>query len=308
MKLFDQKGDTLSHVRSNAFALEKEIQDLVEGNVNELFGLDLVRSEFPIQSFRFDSLCFDAESNAFVIIEYKKGTNYSVIDQGYTYLSVLLNNKADFILEFNERMERTLKRDEVDWSQSRVIFVSPKFTAYQRHSIGFRNVPFELWEITRFENGSVSFNQIETQSDVDINSVSSGKSDVVRSVSSEVVKVDEAYHLNKSKNRPQHIIDLYHQIKERILAIGDDIEIKYNKQCISFRRYSPFADAVMYDKGIPLMINLRKGELNDPLDQCEDISEIGHWGNGDYRIYIQKPDQVEYAMSLVKQSYERQGG
>ena len=62
-----------------------------------LFGLELVTSEFTLGKFRLDSLCFDFENNAFVIVEYKKGSSYSVIDQGYSYLSLMLNNKADFV-------------------------------------------------------------------------------------------------------------------------------------------------------------------------------------------------------------------
>jgi hypothetical protein len=147
MKLYELKGKKLSHIRSTPFQLERDIQNVVEENVEELFGLELVKSELSVGGFRFDTLCFDGENNSFVIIEYKKGSSYSVIDQGYTYLSILLNNKSDFILEYNETKGKTLKRDGIDWSQSRIIFISPKFSEYQKNSINFKNVPFELWEI-----------------------------------------------------------------------------------------------------------------------------------------------------------------
>lgn len=77
-----------------------------------------------------DTLAFDEELKSFVIIEYKKDKNFSVIDQGYAYLSVMLNNKADFILEYNETVIKAWKTD-VDWSQSKIIFVSQGFTNYQ---------------------------------------------------------------------------------------------------------------------------------------------------------------------------------
>ncbi|MFZ1875504.1 MAG: hypothetical protein WAU25_00560, partial [Nitrososphaeraceae archaeon] len=66
-----------------------------------------------------------------------------VIDQGYAYLALLLNNKADFILLYNETGEKKTL-NEVDWSQSRVIFISPSFTTYQRKAIEFRDLPIEL--------------------------------------------------------------------------------------------------------------------------------------------------------------------
>ena len=63
--------------------------------------------------------------------------NFCRIDQGYAYLSLLLNNKAEFILKYNETKEKEyfLKKDNVDWSQSRVIFIAPQFTTYQRKAI-----------------------------------------------------------------------------------------------------------------------------------------------------------------------------
>jgi hypothetical protein len=91
-------------------------------------------------------MAYDNETNSFVIIEYKRDKNFSVIDQGYAYLSLMLNNKADFILEYNENQEKTLKRKDVDWSQSRVVFISPSFTSYQKEAINFKDLPIELWE------------------------------------------------------------------------------------------------------------------------------------------------------------------
>jgi len=300
-------GRKLTHIRSNPFKLEKDIQDVVEENLEELFGLEFVKSELSVEGFRFDTLCFDKETNSFVIIEFKKGTNYSVIDQGYTYLSVLLNNKSDFILEYNETKDHTLKRDDVDWSQSRIIFISPKFSEYQKTSINFKNVPFELWEISRFRNDTIGLNRIETRSDVDINTTTKDEKNVVKQVSKEVVKIDEDYHLWKSKNRPREIVELYQVLKNRILQLGDDIEVKFNKQTIGFKRYRTFSDLIIYNRGIIVMINLKKGELNDPMNRTEDVSQKGKWGNGDYRVKLQSENDLEYVMSLIKQSYDKQG-
>jgi hypothetical protein len=84
------------------FPLEREVQRLTEANLQELFDLIPVKSEFELHGFRMDTLAFDKESDAFVIIEYKKDRNFSVVDQGISYLNLMLNNKADFILEYNE--------------------------------------------------------------------------------------------------------------------------------------------------------------------------------------------------------------
>ncbi|MGI6481685.1 MAG: hypothetical protein ACOX08_00215, partial [Methanobacterium sp.] len=42
-----------------------------------------------------------------------KSSNFSVIDQGYAYLALLLNNTADFILEYNESKDDFLGKKDV---------------------------------------------------------------------------------------------------------------------------------------------------------------------------------------------------
>ena len=84
---------------------------------------------------------------------------------------MLLQNKADILLEYNETLGKQLKRDEIDWSQTRIIFVSPKFTAFQRMSVNFKNLPFELYEIEAYSDGLIGLTAITTDSDVDINSI-----------------------------------------------------------------------------------------------------------------------------------------
>ena len=103
MDLYNLKKNKLEEVNRVNFKLEKEIQTLVEENVETLFDLEFISSEFSVGNFRLDSLCFDNETNSFVVIEYKKGSSYSVIDQGYSYMSIMLNNKSDFILEYIEQ-------------------------------------------------------------------------------------------------------------------------------------------------------------------------------------------------------------
>ena len=102
MRIFSTKGTKLVEIAEEQFPLESEVQRLTESNLQDLFDLILVKSEFELHGLRIDTLAFDKESGAFVIIEYKKDRNFSVVDQGFAYLNLMLNNKSDFILEYNE--------------------------------------------------------------------------------------------------------------------------------------------------------------------------------------------------------------
>lgn len=308
MKLYKSNSGLLERVKLNPFPLEKDIQKLVEKNVSTLFGFEFVKSELTFGGFRFDTLCFDNELNSFVIIEYKKGSSYSVIDQGYTYLSLLLNNKSDFILEYNETLDRNIKRDEVDWSQSKVLFISSHFSDYQRNSVNFKNIPFELWEITRYNDESIGLSKISTESSVDINSTIEEHSSegIMGKVTKELVRYDENYLLSKSKNRPDGVKELYFKLKNRILELGEGIEIRFGKQTIGFLQNKVFTDLIIWNKGVGVVINLKKGQLKDDLSLTEDLSNKGHWGNGDYRIWLYTNDDLEYTVSLIRQSFQNQ--
>ena len=308
MKLYQSKGSKLKAFKAKPFKLEKNIQQLVEGNLKDLFDLDFVKSEFTVKSynsgsFRIDTLAYNSESNSFVIIEYKRDKNYSVIDQGYTYLSLLLNNKSDFILEYNESCDGSLKRADVDWSQSRVIFISPHFTEYQKHSVNFKDVPFELWEIKRYEGDLIGLIEHRNSSSESISTISSDPEDVVNKVTREVKVYTEEYHFTRKKKMKQSTLELYNSLRDRILGLGDDIEIIPRSEHISFKRNRPFTDLVLYVGDIRCLINMKIGQLDDPKEMTRDVSEIGHWGNGDYEVKIESNTDLDYLMFLVKQSY-----
>src|SRR5919112_5376556 len=163
MRIFSIKDAKLVEITEEQFPLEREIQRLTEANLQELFNLVLVRSEFELHGLRIDTLAFDKDSSGFVIIEYKKDRNFSVVDQSVAYLNLMLNNKADFILEYNEVFSsEPLKREDVDWSQSRIIFIAPEFTRYQQYAIGFKDLGIQLWEVHKYNNGLLVFNEAKS--------------------------------------------------------------------------------------------------------------------------------------------------
>src|SRR5215212_11693515 len=115
MRIFNLRGTVLDEINREQFLLEREIQRITETNLKSLFGLQPVKSEFELKGLRIDTLAFDPESRGFTIIEYKRDRNFSVVDQGMAYLNLMLNNKADFILEYNEsssHSSHSLKREE----------------------------------------------------------------------------------------------------------------------------------------------------------------------------------------------------
>lgn len=302
MALFDinDKGK-LTLIKEADFKLEREIQKLIEDNLKLVFGFEYVRSEFGINNFRIDTLGFDKDQKSFVIIEYKRDKNFSVIDQGYAYLSLMLNNKADFILEYNENCLDTLKRDDVDWSQSKVIFISPSFTSYQREAINFKDLPIELWEIKRFNNYTVNIIKIQTAGAKESVKTISRQDETIETVSREIKVYTEQEHLDVATDETK---ELYEKVKLSILNL-DNLEVKPKKKYVAFVASSNVVDIHIQRNGLKLWLNLSKNTLDDPKNIARDVSEIGHWGNSDYEISLKTDEDIEYIMSLIKQSLKR---
>ena len=96
---------------------------------------------------------------------------------------------------------------------------------------------------------------------------------------------------------------LYEKLKNKILKLGN-VKVDPKKLYIAFKSPKNFTDVEIQKYNLKVYINLKKGELNDPEDRAEDVSGIGCWGNGDYRMYISDVQQIDYAMQLIKQSYD----
>lgn len=293
------KNNAIKHIKETPFKLERDIQNVFEQNLKEVLGLVLVKSEFTIKNKRIDTLAYDPQSKAFIIIEYKRSKNISVVDQGFTYLSLMLENKADFIVEYNETLKSTLKRTDVDWSQTRVIFVSTSFTENQKTATNFKDIAIELWEVKKYENNLISINPVKkSKSAESIKPITSSNSQL-ESVTKEIKVYTEEEHL---VNKPDDVVELYESYKEAILNLADDIEVKANKLYIAFKKDKNISDIVILKKGLKIFINLSKGNLDDPKGIMRDVSNTGHWGNGDYETIVKDTKDLEYIMSLIKQA------
>ena len=302
MELYDiKRGNRLESVKVKQFKYEKDIQNIVEKNLNRLFGLQFISSEFTIKNFRIDTLSFNKSSKSFVIIEYKKGKSYSVIDQGYSYLSMMLNHKSDFILEYNENTSSNLKRGDVDWTQSKVVFISPNFSTYQKESINFKDLPIELHEIRQFSNNSIIINQIKGDSTESVTTVSKGRG-LIDKVSKEVKVYSEEDIVSFGEKETQ---SLYYTLRSSIIEL-DDVEVRPTKKYIGFIRNRNFCSMFVQKKKIKLWISMKKGELNDYKNLMRDVSHVGHHGIGDFECLLDTNTDLDYVMSLIKQSYDKQ--
>jgi predicted transport protein len=299
MDLYSNHSGQLKTVKEKAFKLERDIQRLFEANLAMIMELEIVKSEFTIKNKRIDTLAFDPQASAFIIIEYKRDRNASVVDQGFTYLSLMLENKADFIVEFNESKGRKLKRDDVDWSQTRVVFVSTGFTENQIQATNFKDIAIELWEVKQYENDTITINPIRKSVSAESVKPLAQQTQTMKKVASEIKVYSEQDHLTKTSEATE---ELYYMFKNAILNLSDGIEMVPKKVTIAFKKGKNIVDIIVQKKVLKFVINCKKGVLDDPKKLAVDISGSGHWGSGDYQVQAEDSRDLEYIMSLIKQA------
>lgn len=302
MPIYNIDGEKLNPIKRVNFKNEKQLQRLTEKNLEELFGLKFIASEFQVNNLRIDTLAFNEETNSFVIIEYKNVKNFSVIDQGYTYLSLLLNNKAEFVLKYNLVSNTAYSKDDFDFSQTSVMFISPSYTAYQLHSVEFSDIAFELWKVVKYSNNTVLYDKVNnTDTQASIKQITKNNT-TKDNVNKEIKKYTEKDTLH---NKSDDIISLYDNLKELIYSNYNDIVINHLKYYFVLKTNNKIvASASLLSKSIKTWINLKESEINDPDNRVKDVSNIGHHGVGNYEFKIESEDDFYYFNKLFKQSYD----
>lgn len=105
------------------------------------------------------------------------------------------------------------------------------------------------------------------------------------------------------KNIPEDIRTLYEKFRDGILELDSEIIIKFTKLYAAFKKNgSNVCDLEPFKGSLCIFINSEKGSLRDENGLAVDVSNLGHHGNGDYRIQIRDADQYEYILSLIKQA------
>lgn len=305
--LFQETQNTLKEINHVDFRLEKDIQRMLENNLETVFGLQFLETEFPLENMRFDTVAYDKENTSFVIIEYKKVQNASLVDQGYAYLHTTLDRKAELVLLYNRVMDDKKQLSDFSWDMTRIYFVSPYFSKFQLAATGFANMPFKLFEIKRYEGGLIEIIEQENRTEVDFDATKQNK--VIESVNKEV-KVWTFDDYCKKTKPSEDVLELYSKLVDSVSDITS-FSIDYKKVYIAFKaKHMNVFDCAFTKKKLKIWLNLKWNELGEYPSGLEvvDVSNTGHHGNGDYQIEISSEAEIEMIVPLIRRTYDKKSG
>lgn len=303
MAIFKIDNSRLTSISEKKINLEKDIQKLTEENLEVVFGYKFIASELQVENFRFDTLAWNEETKSFIIIEYKKDRNFSIVDQGFSYLSLLVNKKEFFLIEYFEHTKKHLSREDVDWSQSRVVFISPSFTQHQRNSVNFKNMAFDLYEIKLFENDTVLFNQIEpAESSESIDLVM--KDPKLESVVKEIknYSIDNLFKENWKESK-----EIFDDLSERIVALDPNIKLMPQKVYVGCKIGNfNVVDLKPYKSFVEVhLLRVKPEDLNDPEKRVTYQQFSMEYYNKHVSLFrVNNLEDIDYALMLVKQVYK----
>lgn len=293
IKLFKIKGD-IKQIVSSEVLLEKELQTLIEKNMETFFGVRFLKSEYVITNGRMDSIGID-ENNCPVIFEYKRSSNENVINQGLFYLDWLLDHKADFKLLVIEKMGIKVA-NAIDWSVPCVICIANDFTKYDIHAVNQMQRNIKLVKYRKYEDELMLFEHLNvpTIKSVDKNSIE-GKDDKKRNT--------QKTHEEKLKSIPQDIKILYESICNYIESLGDDIVANQLKFYLAYKKVQNIICIEVYNKRVVLYLKLNPEEIDLEEGFSRNVKNVGHYGTGDLAITIKNANDFKKAKDLIVRAY-----
>ena len=303
MSLFKISGNNASRLKpitnlNGKKVLERDVQRIFEASLHDLLGVHFLASEYST-SFggRMDTLGIDDEGNP-CIIEYKKGHNENVINQGLSYLRWLLDHKDSFEKLCNEKNISIATQ----WSAPRVICVAESYNKFDTDTADLLPIKIELYRYKLYEDGLLTLDT-ESHQKVKLQDTPKFTAD-----SDKLERLQETFTLNHHlAMSSEQTKELFEALKERILAIDKDIIEDPKKYYIAYKTTRNFVDIVFKKSKLKLYINMKTGTLDDPRGLARDLEtpvHIGHWGNGDYEVEVSEHTDIDYVMDLIQQSYD----
>jgi predicted transport protein len=311
MPLFEISNKRLISIEQTNFILEKELQSLIESNLSAVFNCRFVASEFSTgaqHAGRIDTLALSEDNNP-VIIEYKKVESSELITQSLFYLSWIHDHRGDF----NIAVQKALGNDvDVDWSAVRVICLAPNYRKYDLYAVQVMGANIELWRYRLFKNSVLYLEEvfqkaIATASDVAVSNknpvmVAAGKK---AAMSKAIGVYTFEQHI---EGKSEKIKEIVFDIKEFVMNLDTAMEEVPKKFYVAYKMSQNIVCMEVKKQKVILYLKLDPNDFSELPENARDVSNIGHYGTGDFELTVNSTEGVEISKEYITMAYHRVGG
>lgn len=293
MPLFQINGNKTRKLDRKEYVSEKELQSFVENNLDELFGIRFLASEYATNhGGRIDTLGLD-ENNSPVIIEYKWGENNAIINQGLFYLDWLVEHKADIQLLVQKKLGHDI---EIDAGSPRLLLIASSYSKYDGYAINRMAENIEMWSYSLYEN----LLELSLVASSQANKLNDAKK--ITKVNYDSYTID--HHL---EGKTDKLKELFKELQERILAFDPEnlIEELVRKVYVAYRTNKNFVYINFRSDHLLLDVCLTLEEIKSiPVSKVRDMRDIGHHGAGFSEYELKEFKDLEEAIKLLREAYE----
>jgi predicted transport protein len=315
MPLFQiETSNRVSSVKLKKFNSEKELQGLVENNLEAIFGCRFIATEFSTgvqHGGRIDTLALSEENNP-VIIEYKTVASSELINQSLFYLSWMNDHRGDFQVAVNKKLGNNQK---VDWEKIRVICLAPEYKKYDLHAARMIGANIELWQFKLYSNGVLHledvFRKPANLSEAVFAEEVSPKNPVMVSAGKKaaMTRATEVYTFEEHiQDLDEKMKDLVELVREFLIDLDDTVEEVPKKLYVAYKVSKNFCCMETHKNKIGLFLKLDPMEIKNKPENMRDVSNIGHFGTGDLEIIIRNETDLDAAKKYIEAAFENVGG
>lgn len=304
LKIFSVADGAAIELSATGMALERELQILLEKNLESIFGVRYLASEYStgkVHRGRIDSLGID-ETGSPVILEYKRYSDENVINQGLFYLDWLLDHQAEFRLLVEEQLGREAAL-QIDWSAPRLICVAGNFTRYDEHAVRQIERNVELVRYRVYGTGILAI-ELMTSTATSNSTNPPKKSSITEIASKPTARRSRVNDLLQRSD--DELTSLYEEFDAFAMALGDDVVKNERQDYFAYRRLKNFACVEIHPNSKNLLVYLKLDpQTVEPVDGLiRDVSKIGHFGTGDVEVRIKDRSSWELLEGLTRRAYE----
>lgn len=293
IKLFNIKGDVKEY-QSGTVTLEKELQTIIEQNMETFFGVTFLATEYrTTDGGRMDSIGID-ENHCPVIFEYKRSMKDNVINQGLFYLNWLLDHKDSFKVLVIEKLGLDAA-DSIDWSMPRVVCIAGDFTKYDESAIKQMNRNISLIRYKKFGEDLLMFEQINE------NIAAAADENIFPNAAKS--KSSPKSFAEKKKDASAEALTLYDDVRNYVLSLGDDVTENQLKHYVAFKKIKNIVCVEILKNRLTLYLKLDASTIEYEDGFTRDTSQIGHYGTGDVEVTIRNRADYEKAKLLLDRVY-----
>lgn len=115
--------------------------------------------------------------------------------------------------------------------------------------------------------------------------------------------IDDHPYLNSGPAR-----ELFEAFRKEVLSLDECVHEEFLKLYVAYKAETNFVDVIPQQKRLILSLNIPFTSIEDPRKLCRDVTNLGRWGNGDVEMFLERLEDVPYAVGLARQALEEQLG